>query len=180
MEYLDEIDKNDTLTGNKYDREYIHKNLIGHRHVSAWIINKDGNLLIQRRSYKKTNNPGLWAKTGGHVASGESPDDAIIREINEEIGILLDIKDFEFYRAYHNPKDNTYCHNYIVEIDKGINDFILDKEEVEEVKYIKIEELEKLVSERNKEYIFHEWDKEDFADDMNILRIKREEIINRK
>ena len=51
--------------------------------------NEKGELLIQKRSEKKFRSPGKWAKTGGQVDSGESPKEAIIREIKEELGVEI-------------------------------------------------------------------------------------------
>ena len=47
------------------------------------VVNNDGQLLLGRR----TDN-GLWATPGGHVEEGESFEDAALRELREEAGIV--------------------------------------------------------------------------------------------
>lgn len=55
--------------------------------VDVWIVNSQGELLIQQRDAAKPNWPGYWCESaGGAVVSGEEPDTAAIRETQEEIG----------------------------------------------------------------------------------------------
>ena len=87
MELIDIYDENNNYLGYSAERDKVHENNLWHRHVSAWIMNNEGKILMQQRSFSKIKNPGKWAKTGGHVDSGESEDDAIKREVFEEIGL---------------------------------------------------------------------------------------------
>ncbi|MFT6863221.1 MAG: putative (di)nucleoside polyphosphate hydrolase [Akkermansiaceae bacterium] len=50
--------------------------------VAALMVNANGRLLICERLL----NPGAWQFPQGGVDEGESPDDAILREVEEEIG----------------------------------------------------------------------------------------------
>lgn len=52
----------------------------------AVIINKQGEILISQRQYA-ANQGGLWEFPGGKVESGESVEEALQRELNEELGI---------------------------------------------------------------------------------------------
>ena len=56
MELIDIVDENDNLTGEIKDRDYVHNNNLYHRHVSCFILNKDGEVLLQRRSINKKKN----------------------------------------------------------------------------------------------------------------------------
>lgn len=53
--------------------------------VSAAVIHRGGKILITRRPAGK-HLGGLWEFPGGKVAPGESPTDALRREIREELG----------------------------------------------------------------------------------------------
>lgn len=53
--------------------------------VQLLLVGADGRVLLQRRRGDKENG-GLWDKSvGGHVQAGETFDDAVVREANEEL-----------------------------------------------------------------------------------------------
>ena len=53
--------------------------------VQMLVVNQDGRVLLQRRRDDKENG-GLWDKSvGGHVQAGETFDEALLREANEEL-----------------------------------------------------------------------------------------------
>jgi 8-oxo-dGTP pyrophosphatase MutT (NUDIX family) len=56
--------------------------------VGAMFINSDGAVLLGLRSPTKRTWPGYWDIIGGHVEDGESLDDALVRESQEEIGVV--------------------------------------------------------------------------------------------
>lgn len=47
-------------------------------------------LLLTRRSARLRNHAGQWALPGGRIDAGETPEQAALRELSEEVGILLD------------------------------------------------------------------------------------------
>jgi len=57
--------------------------------VVAAIIRKDGKFLIAQRKNDRTSESGRWEFPGGKVRVGEHPEDALIREIKEELGIWI-------------------------------------------------------------------------------------------
>ena len=67
--------------------EIIPKGLY-HLSVSVWIVNQQGQYLLSQRHPKKQY-PLYWECTGGSVLSGETSLQGAIREVKEELGILL-------------------------------------------------------------------------------------------
>ena len=57
------------------------------RTVGAMFIRPDGKVLLGLRAASKKVWPGHWDTIGGHVEDGESLDDALIREVQEEAGV---------------------------------------------------------------------------------------------
>jgi len=56
--------------------------------VAVALVDPDGRVLIAQRPEGK-NMAGLWEFPGGKVETGESPEDALIRELSEELGITV-------------------------------------------------------------------------------------------
>jgi 8-oxo-dGTP diphosphatase len=59
----------------------------------------------------RDNKPGIpfpdhWDLIGGHVEEGETPEEALIREVKEELNI--DIKDYSFFRTYECLTGDAY------------------------------------------------------------------------
>lgn len=57
--------------------------------VAAALLDGERRVLVQRRPEGKSF-AGLWEFPGGKVESGESPEHALVRELAEELGIVID------------------------------------------------------------------------------------------
>ena len=179
MELIDIYDENNKYMNYSLDRKETHDRNLWHHHVSAWIMNYKGQVLLQQRSLEKMKNPGKWSKTGGHVDAGETCEEAIRREVYEEIGLRVnnsEIKNIEIFKSI-NPNEHYFSYGYIFFTDLNEEDFKLQKEEVNAVKYYNIEELEEIRNRNDKNYTFCNWDEDGFIRQINLLKKYREEII---
>jgi len=52
------------------------------------VLLRDGCVLLARRSAARKAYPGLWSFPGGHVEQGEDFEQALYRELSEEVGIV--------------------------------------------------------------------------------------------
>ncbi len=150
MEKHELVDKN----GNKIGKVLTHiearnlNNVPNDYYISVVgvvIINGNNELLLQKRSRFKRNNPNKWGICGGKVDFGETPLDAGIRETLEEIGIRLNKEEMKFLSTDTNGK--LHFTVYYVRKNIDINECKLQEEEVDEIKYFKIEELQNLDTE---------------------------------
>ena len=144
MELLDIYDKNRKKTGrivprgkeNLKEGEYFLA-------VEALLIDKNGHILISKRTEKKKLYPVYWEINGGGCKSGEESIDAIIREIKEELGITLSKEKSFLIKTVKN--EYRFKDIWFFEIDNidriKIN---LQKEEVTEYKAIDFSEFEKM------------------------------------
>ena len=134
------VEENGLVTGQA-SRAYVHGgSRLLHPVVHLHIVNRLGNLFIQKRSMNKDLLPGKWdTAVGGHVDYGELLETALYREALEE----LDFKDF-------NP---VYLKTYVwesrrerelVNVFATVGDFQLSpsNEEVAEGRYWTMEEIE--------------------------------------
>jgi 8-oxo-dGTP diphosphatase len=55
----------------------------------AFLLLRDGRVLLERRSPTKRVVPGSHAIPGGHMEPGETPEEAVRRELLEELGLTL-------------------------------------------------------------------------------------------
>jgi 8-oxo-dGTP pyrophosphatase MutT (NUDIX family) len=68
--------------------------------VVAFLIERDGCLLMPRRSPTKDHAPGESEPGSGRVESGETPVEAVHREVLEETGLEVDVV---------GPVDTFHC-----------------------------------------------------------------------
>lgn len=54
--------------------------------TAAALVDGDGRVLLQQRPEGKSM-AGLWEFPGGKVEAGETPEEALVRELDEELGI---------------------------------------------------------------------------------------------
>lgn len=108
----------------------------------TWVFNSKGEALMQRRAAHKSY-PLLYANHGGSALAGESSEESMIRELNEEIGLLVHKDDLVLLRTFND--DETIFDEYIVFKDVSINDLIIDKREVESCSWFRLHELSKLI-----------------------------------
>jgi len=92
QERLTAYDRNLKVIGD-FPRSHVHRFGMWHRVVQCWIVGISYSgirVYLQRRSYEKKTHPGKYdISSGGHVAAGEKPDVAMVRELREETGIIL-------------------------------------------------------------------------------------------
>lgn len=141
---LVDIFDNQIGTGNK---EQVHIKGQLHRAFSVFLINGD-QMLLQRRSVNKYHSGGLWANACcSHPRNGESFKEAVPRRMREELGIQCETKEL-FHFVYRTQFSNGVCeyeydHVFLAEYGKEI---FPNPEEIEEIKWVKLDRLEKALS----------------------------------
>jgi isopentenyldiphosphate isomerase len=146
-EMLDTFDRNGNFLGVK-SRSFCHNGNPGvyHKPVWIWIVNSSGNILVQKRSITKKNNPGKWdMPSAGHVEAGETSLLGCVRETKEELGIDVEEKDFIFLREFIVERGFELAQVYLLKKDLNIDEIKLQVEEVECVKWFTYEEFKKLL-----------------------------------
>ena len=109
--------------------------------VMTVIRNSKGEFLMQKRVESKG---GDWGVTGGHPKAGETPTQGIITEVKEELGLSFSKDDFIEYDSGCDGKD---CYKmYLVNKDIDLNDITIEEEELTEVRWFSMEELDNMVS----------------------------------
>ncbi|HEY8435466.1 MAG TPA: (deoxy)nucleoside triphosphate pyrophosphohydrolase [Haloplasmataceae bacterium] len=88
-------------------------------HVVAAVIRKNRKILCCQRSdrgpYGKK-----WEFPGGKVEPGEKPEDALVREIREELDVEIMVNDFLMRVEHSYPSFNVVLDVYLATITNGI------------------------------------------------------------
>jgi len=115
--------------------------------VTAAILRKDGKILIAKRQIGDAFE-GKWEFPGGKIEEGETPEEALIREVKEELDINL--KEYTFYKKYECLTGDAYENTkYIysgkinlpieeVTLLEGIRPRYFSREEIPNVKFANI------------------------------------------
>ena len=110
--------------------------------VVVWMQNSKGQFLIQRTVPEKYH---MWSTTGGHPKAGESSIEGIITEIKEELGLSVSTKELELFKTVKTEDD--FVDIYYLKIDVDLDEIVIQEEEVEEVKWASVEEINNLIDE---------------------------------
>ena len=85
--------------------------------VVAAIIHHDGAYFATQRGYGEFE--GMWEFPGGKIEPGESREDALKREIQEELGVDIYIKELLCTTEYYYPTFHLTMHCYLCSVASG-------------------------------------------------------------
>ncbi|MBQ8542044.1 MAG: (deoxy)nucleoside triphosphate pyrophosphohydrolase [Bacteroidaceae bacterium] len=85
--------------------------------VVAAILQRDGAYFATQRGYGEFE--GMWEFPGGKIEPDENPEDALKREIQEELGIDITIDKFLCTTEYDYPSFHLTMHCYLCGIETG-------------------------------------------------------------
>lgn len=139
-EYFPVIETSGIVIG-KATRTYCHGgSMLLHPVVHLHIIDRYGHIYLQKRSLEKKIQPGKWdTAVGGHVAYGESIQEALFREAREELRFSefnpVHLCSYEFTSDIEREFVNVFAA-------VGSFDLQPDHDEVDDGKWWKIEEID--------------------------------------
>lgn len=144
-ELFDIFDENNQPLGFTKPRKEVHQTLqYWHRAVHLWIINSNKEILCHQRPKIVDADSGKWQSFfGGHLKAGQDYQTSAIEELKEELG--LEIKPNQLI-PIHIRKSQRAKHNsqvYILIWNGDINNLQPDKNEVDSIKWLLAEKLQK-------------------------------------
>lgn len=138
-EWFPLIDETGLVVGKALRSECHSGSMLLHPVVHLHIFDKQGRLYLQRRSMSKEIQPGKWdTAVGGHVDYGETIEEALYREVREELGItdFEPIHNFTYLFQSSVEREMVYSYRTIYE-----GDIVIDPEEIDEGRYWDIDEV---------------------------------------
>ncbi len=147
------VDENDNKIGLKERGTLDNDNDI-YRVSGLWVVNSKGDILLAQRGFLKTNHLGEWGiAVSGTVEESESYEENIIKEAEEEIGL----KDCNFIKSKKERvrgKYNYFRQLFLCTIDIDIDDFVIQEEELEGLRWYTRDELRKELKETPEKFTF--------------------------
>lgn len=159
LELFDIVDSNGMELNKVKERKVVHRVGYFHKTVHTWLIRKQDNsyqVLLQKRCKDKDSFPEYYdISSAGHMCAGDDYENAAIRELSEELGIIVKqhtlkligthkgIDDKIFYgKPFHNYEISNV---YIYDTTNEFIEFKLQAEEVESVLWIDYLEGKKIL-----------------------------------
>lgn len=113
--------------------------------VGALIFNDEGKILLSLRGPLAKNERGKWEIPGGAVQFGETFEQALKREIKEEVGVEIKVKDMLQVCDHIIPEEHQHwvSPTYICEVVAG-TPTIQEPGKCDDLQWFTLEEAEKL------------------------------------
>jgi len=108
----------------------------------AIIQNSQGKILLQHKDKDAPNNPNTWCLFGGGIENDETPTEAIIRELDEEL--LLKVTEPKLLIHAIDKKSQIERYIFKVNIDTKIETLKVNLQEGDDVSYFSIRDMSKL------------------------------------
>jgi 16S rRNA (adenine1518-N6/adenine1519-N6)-dimethyltransferase len=147
-EMLQVVDRDDLPTAER-NRAQVHKEKLLHRAVHVLVTNRQGEVLLQKRSFRKDQFPRCWdSSASGHVDGGESYDECATRELREELGLVAPVR----FLAKIPASEQTGFEFIALYTASGNEPLDLDQFEIESASYFPLETIERWIERRPSDF----------------------------
>ena len=149
-EIFDVVNEHDEVVDYR-PRSEVHRLRLLHRAVHVLVFNRQGSIFLQKRSMLKDCFPGTWdSSASGHLDRGESYDACALRELSEEIGLVLQNTPARLFKLSARPETG---HEFVwVYRCEAEGPFVLQPEEVERGEWFTPEQVSRWIAERPTEF----------------------------
>ncbi|MFK7812314.1 MAG: NUDIX domain-containing protein [Maribacter sp.] len=164
-ELIDVLDSHGKFTGKTELKSYAHRMGLFHATVHVWFYTSDGKVLLQQRGKDKKTHPLLWdVSVAGHVGAREGIELSALREVEEEIGLIISENDLEKIGVFKSIQkhsnyliDCEFHHAFLCELKSPIVNLKKQASEVEALKLILLTQFsEEIVSSKSiQKYVPH-------------------------
>lgn len=154
MELFDILSDDYKETGIVRERTSVHETGAWHKTSHVWIYRKKNSgydVLLQKRNEHKDSFPGYYdISSAGHIPAGEDYKESALRELKEELGITAKPEELQLIGVHNGMSNEEFYGKPFINNEHSMvyvydgtelepDDFKLQKEEVESVKWIDYE-----------------------------------------
>lgn len=136
--------------------------------ISVFVLNNQRQVLLQKRSANKKYFPNTWALCTGHVENGETPKEAALRELNEELGVSVSLKQIFSFSFGKFDSQNIYFFYVICNL--PVDEFSIQEEELSEVQWFFVSVVIDMIKKHDNKIVYR--------DDKLELFLSLEEFVN--
>lgn len=163
-EYFDILNEEGKPTGIKKERTKVHRDGDWHKAVHIWIINENGDILLQRRCASKDSDPNMLdISCAGHLTSGDDSIHGALRELKEELNLDVNESDLKYITTLkRSPKhddgfiDNEYDDLYVLRTKKKIEELKYQEEEISEIFFVPYKKFKEMVQNKQQDLVIYE------------------------
>ena len=118
---------------------------------AVFLLRSTGKLVLQKIAYTKKTDAGKWSfSAGGHVDAGENYEQAALRELQEEMGVVAQLDSYiGCIRKKRENRPGAFFHGFKVFSDAII---IPDEKEVAESQEFTIDEVKEMIKENPNQF----------------------------
>jgi len=148
-ELWDVLDEDGNATGRVHERGKPMRKGEYHLTVYVWIENDKGEYLISQRSPNKPF-PELWECTGGNAVAGDDSLTTALKEVKEELGIILEPQNGRIIK--HQIRGCDACNHCLGDVwlfrqNVDISTVILDPDETCDAAWASCDEINRMIDE---------------------------------
>lgn len=138
-----------------------------HRAISVFVFDDEGRELLQQRAIHKYHAPGLWSNTVcSHPYPGETPRDAAMRRLKEELNMTAEICEVFVMRYRADVGEGLIEHEFDhVFVARALSEAEPNPHEVQAVKWMDKSEVKRAIAETP--FAFTPW-----------FRLAHDEVLN--
>lgn len=153
---IDIVTRDNQPTGRLSNPEDANNHGLWHRGIHVALYTSSGKVLLEKRSKEIMYHPGMIdIGVGGYVDSGETPQQAAVREVKEETGLTIYIHKLQpvsvnrFNHAWRYgsrlKKSRVILYTFLYELEESDDIFVLQKSEVAWIKLVPLRSAQWLV-----------------------------------
>lgn len=146
-ELIDILDQHGNPTGESQPRSIVHTTGLWHRTVHIYFYRKSDEgieLLVHLRSKTKDLNPNKWdTRFGGHLQAGDTLEQALVKELKEEVGITPEPNNLTAGPTHKREKfpNNEFTSVYFYKFEGATESLSFKDGEVQEVKWMNVNKI---------------------------------------
>lgn len=143
-EIWDVYDSQKRKTGKFHEKGTTFNEGEYHIAVHAWIINEKNEVLLTQRKPNDTF-PGKWEPTAGSILAGETSIQGAVRELKEEIGIIVNENDGRVIGGERRDQYHDFYDVCLFEKNINLDEIDIEKSEVAAIKWVNIKQFEEML-----------------------------------